>query len=154
MAFSRATAAVLAAAALVSLGLIATAPDSKFESLVPVRAVDAAAALAASNPAAHILGDEWSSLPMLWLHPATFGRVGFDARLEQYSVAQLNAYAVFLSARRRAWQRLMSGYDIVVVSRQQHQGLASALARLPGWRVVYSGRDGLVLRRSPTLKPG
>jgi hypothetical protein len=148
-AFSRATAAVLAAAALVSVGVIATAPDSKFVSLVPVRAIDAAAALAASNPAARVLADEWSSPPMLWLHPAMFGRVGFDARLEQYSVAQLNAYATFLSVRRRGWQRLLRGYDIVVVSRSEHQWLATALTRLPGWRVAYAGRDGLVLERNP-----
>jgi hypothetical protein len=85
---------------------------------------------------------------MLWLHPATFGRVGYDARLEQYSVAQLRAYATFLSARRPGWQRLLRGYDLVVVNRKQHQWLATALTRLPGWRVVYSGRDGLVLERA------
>jgi hypothetical protein len=153
MAFSRATAAVLAAAALVSVGLVAAAPDSKFEVLVPVRAVDAAAALAARNPAAHVLGDEWSSA-MLWYYPAMFGRVAFDARLEQYSAAQLDAYAEFLFARSRGWQRLVNGYDIVVVSRHDHQWLATELARLPGWRVVYSDRDGIVLGRGPAPGPG
>jgi hypothetical protein len=82
---------------------------------------------------------------MLWLHPAMFGRVGFDARLEQYSVAQIDAYADFLDAGGRAWQRVMHGYDIVAVSRRMHPRLASALARLPGWRVVYSDRSGLVV---------
>ena len=151
-AFSRVTAAALAAAALIGVGLIAAEPGGKFESLVPVRAIDAAAALAARHPGARVLADEWSSPPLLWLHPAMFGRVGFDARLEQYSVAQLNAYATFLSARAPGWQRLLRGYRIVVVSRQHHDGLASALARLPGWRVAYAGRDGLVLERgSPRL---
>jgi hypothetical protein len=148
-AFSRATAAALAAAALIGIGLIAAEPGSKFESLVPVRAIGAAAALAASHPGARILADEWSSPPLLWLHPAMFGRVGFDARLEQYSVAQLNAYAGFLSARAGTWQRLLRGYSIVLVSRREHGWLASALARLPGWRVTYAGRDGLVLERGP-----
>jgi hypothetical protein len=147
-AFSRATAAVLAVAALIGIGLIAAEPGSKFESLVPVRAIGAAAALAARHPGARILADEWSSPAMLWLHPATFGRVAYDARLEQYSVAQLRAYATFLSARRPGWQRLMRGYDLVVVNRKQHQWLGTALTRLPGWRVVYSGRDGLVLARA------
>ena len=146
--FSRATAAVLAVAALIGIGLIAAEPGSKFESLVPVRAIGAAAALAARHPGARVLADEWSSPPMLWLHPATFGRVAYDARLEQYSVAQLRAYATFLSARRPGWQRLMRGYDLVVVNRKQHQWLATALARLPGWQVAYSGRDGLVLQRA------
>ena len=147
-AFSRATAAVLAVAALIGIGLIAAEPASKFESLVPVRAIGAAAALAARHPGARILADEWSSPAMLWLHPTTFGRVAYDARLEQYSVAQLRAYATFLSARRPGWQRLLRGYDVVVVNRKQHQWLGTALTRLPGWRVVYSGRDGLVLERA------
>ena len=153
-AFSRATAAALGAAAMAGVALIAAEPASKFQSLVPVRAIDAAAALAARDPAARVLADEWSSPPLLWLHPAMFGRVAFDARLEQYSVAQLNAYAEFLSARSRTWQRLLRGYDIVVVSRQHHGSLATALARLASWRTVYSGRDGLVLVRRAAPGPG
>ena len=152
-AFSRATAGLLAAAALIGAGLIATEPAAKFESLVPVRAIDTAAALAAHHPGARILADEWSSPPMLWLHPAMFGRVGYDARLEQFSVAQLNAYATFLSARSPGWQRLLRGYDLVVVNRKQHGWLGTALTRLPGWQVAYSGRDGLVLERAG-LGPG
>jgi hypothetical protein len=147
-AFSRVTAAALGAAALIGAVLIAAEPASKFESLVPVRAIDAAAALAARDPGARILADEWSSPPLLWLHPALFGRVAFDARLEQYSVAQLNAYAKFLSARAPGWQRLLRGYRIVVVSRREHAWLATALTRLPGWHVSYADRNGLVLERS------
>ena len=149
-AFGWVTAGVLATAALAGLGVLATAPDRQFESLVPRRAVDTAAALAARDPAARVLGDDWSGSPMLWLHPAMFGRVGFDARLEQYSPAQIDAYADFLGVHGHAWQRIMHGYDIVVVSRQ-HRLLASALARLPGWRVVYSDRDGLVIERAGWL---
>jgi len=63
-------------------------------------------------------------------------------------VAQLRAYATFLSARRPGWQRLLRGYDLVVVNRKQHGWLGSALTRLPGWRAVYSGHDGLVLERA------
>ena len=147
-AFSRITAGVLAAAALIGAGLIATEPAGKFESLGPVRAIDVAAALAARHPGARILADEWSSPPMLWLHPAAFGRVGYDARLEQFSEAQLRAYATFLSARRPGWQHLLRGYDLVVVNRKQHGWLGTALTRLPGWQVAYSGHDGLVLERA------
>ena len=46
--------------------------------------------------------------------------------------------------------RVTHGYDILVVSRRLHPRLASVLARLPGWRVVYSDRSGIVVeRRSP-----
>ena len=56
--------------------------------------------------------------------------------------------ADFLGVHGHAWPRVMRGYDIVVVSRQRRL-LATALAGLPGWRVMYSGRDGLVLQRAP-----
>jgi hypothetical protein len=141
------SAAVFVTAALAGLGVLATTPGHQFESKAPVRAIDTAADLAARNPAARILGDDGSGSAMLWLRPAMFGRVGFDARLEQYSVAQIDAYAEFLDVHGRAWQRIMHGYDIVVVTRSLHPRLASALARLPGWQVVYSDRSGIVVDR-------
>lgn len=94
-----------------------------------------------------MLGDDWSGPALLWRHPALFGRVGFDARLEQYSPRQLGAYFRFLTARGPGWPRVMRGYGIVVADRRQHPGLVAALRTLPGWRVVYSGPDGLVAER-------
>src|SRR5262249_17487628 len=77
--------AALTALALASLVVLAATPDRHFEGLIPRRSIDVAAALAARNPALRVLGDDWSGTPMLWLHPAMSGRVGFDVRLEQYS---------------------------------------------------------------------
>lgn len=68
-------------------------------------------------------------------------------RLEQYSPRQLGAYFRFLTARGPGWPRVMRGYGIVVAGRRQHPGLVAALRTLPGWRVVYSGPDGLVAER-------
>jgi hypothetical protein len=150
--FSRVSAAVLALAALAAFGLLAVRPDGQYESLIPRRAVAAAAAVAASHPAARILGDQWASPPLLWHYPATFGRVAFDPRLEQYSPAQLGSYAAFLTARGRDWQRALRGYSIVVMSRRHGGRLAGTLTRLPGWRVVYSGRDGLVAVRAAGMR--
>src|SRR5205823_9037240 len=119
-------------------------PDANDPNIHPRPPIAAAASVAASRPAARILGDQWASPPLLWHDPATFGRMAFDPRLEQYSPAQLSSYAAFLTARGRDWQRALRGYSIVVVSRRHGGRQAGALARLPGWRVVYSGRDGLV----------
>jgi hypothetical protein len=146
--FSGASATVLTVAALGAFGMLAVRPDGQYESLIPRRAIAAAATVAAAHPAAHILGDQWASPPLLWHYPATFGRVAFDPRLEQYSPALLSSYADFLTARGRDWQRALRGYSVVVVSRRHGGRLAGALARLPGWRVVYSGRDGLVAVRA------
>jgi hypothetical protein len=146
-AFRRAIAGALGALALASLAVLAVIPASQSEILIPRRAIDVAAAIAARNPGARILGDDWSGTPLLWLHPAMSGRVGFDVRVEQYTPAELSAYSDFLLGRGPNWQRVMRGYDIIVVSRSRHAVLAGALAGLPGWRVVYSDHDGLVAER-------
>jgi hypothetical protein len=145
--FCRVLAGALAALAVLSLGALGMTPASKFESLIPRRAIDVAAALARKNPAVHVLGDDWCGSPMLWLHPAMFGRVAFDARFEQYSQSEFTAFAEFVRAQGPGWQRVMRGYDLVVVSRDERPKLAAALPRLPGWRVVYADRHGLVLER-------
>lgn len=148
--FRRAVAGVLAGVALASTVVLARTTDRTFQSLVPVRAVGVAAAAAARYPASQVLGDEWTSAAMLWLHPAMFGRVGFDARLEQFTTRQFSAYADFLLVHGPRWDRVMAGYEIAVVSRVKRPQLAGALTGLPGWQVVYQDRDGLVLvRRGP-----
>jgi hypothetical protein len=133
--------------AVASAGVLAVTPSQQFQSKIPGRAIDVAAALTARNPADRILGDPWSGTAMLWLHPATIGRVGFDARMELYSAAQLSAYFDFVFVRGHQWQRVTHGYGIIVASRAQDPGLAAALESLPGWRVVYRDRSGLVLMR-------
>jgi hypothetical protein len=146
-AFRRTIAGVLCGLAVASLAVLTLTPGRNFETLIPRQAIDAAAAAAATDPGARILGDEWSSSAMLWLHPAMSGRVGFDARLEQYSGPELSGYFSFLYAAGPGWQRIMRGYGLVVVSRHEHPQLAADLARLPGWRTVYRDRDGIVLEK-------
>jgi hypothetical protein len=146
-AFRLGTAWALAVLALISLSALAVTPTSTFESLIPRRAIDLAAALGARNPGVRILGDDWSGTAMLWLHPAMFGRVGFDARFEQYSTAELNAFFAFLDAPGARWQQILRGYGVVVVSGREHPGLARALTGLPSWRIVYQDEDGLILLR-------
>jgi hypothetical protein len=145
--FRRGMAGLLAAAALAGTAALAAEPDRQFESLVPVRAMDVAAALAAENPALRVLGDDWSGSPMLWLHPALTGRVGFDARMEQYTPAQLNSYGSFLFAHGPGWPQAADGYGLIVVSARYHQPLSHALLGQPAWRVAASTPDGVVFAR-------
>jgi hypothetical protein len=145
--FQRAIAGLLATLGLTSLCVLGVTPVSKFVSQVPQRAVSVAAAVASAHRGMHVLGDDLASAPLLWQDPALFGRVAFDARVEQYTGRELTGYTDFLFQRGAHWQRLLSGYQLVVVSRQGHPQLVAALARLPGWHVAYQGRDGLVLIR-------
>lgn len=143
----RVTAAGLATLALASMITLTLTSDRQFYSETPVRSVNAAATIAARHPLMRVLGDEASGSALLWLHPALLGRVGFDWRLDQYSAAELNAYFDFIQVRGARWQRVMRGYDMVVVSRDRAPRLAGALAGLASWRVVHQDRDGLVLVR-------
>ncbi len=133
----------VAAASYVSL---ITTTRSQFESQAPVRAIAAAAALAMGHPGWHILGDPYTGTSMLWLQPAaTAGRDGFDVRFEQYTERQLGEYFRFILVRGAAWYQVTRSYQVIVISRQSVR-LSHALARLPGWRVVYADADGLVYR--------
>jgi len=143
----RFAASVLAALAVASMITLAATSDRQFYSEVPVRSMDAAAEIAATNPAMRVLGDEASGSAMLWLHPSLIGRVGFDWRLDQYTAVQLGAYFDFMLVRGHRWQRVTNGYDIIVVSRVQDPRLAAALTSLPAWRVAQGDQDGLVLVR-------
>jgi hypothetical protein len=94
-----------------------------------------------------VLADKFGAVGLLWLHPALLGRVAFDARDEQYSQDQLAAIFGFINAKGAHWQQILHGYDIVVISRQDSR-LAGAMARLPGWKVVYADNSGRVLERT------
>jgi hypothetical protein len=147
VAFRLSVAGLLAGLAVVILVVATMTPAGQFDAWVPRRAIDVAAAVAARHPTWRVLDDQWSAVGMLWLHPGMFGRIAFDVRVEQYQQADMGAFFDFMQVRGPRWQRVIKGYDLIVVSRLWHADLARALARLPGWRVVYSDPDGLVLVR-------
>ncbi len=147
-AFRAGVAGALAGTATLAAGMVAAQPAGAFMAGEPLRAIAVAAGLADREPGRLVLAD-WSAAPMLWLHPAMFGRVGFDPRLEQYAPAQVAAFASFLLDR-GAWQRVTRGYDIIVLSRPAYPQLARALAGSPGWRVAYRDRNGVVFARRGT----
>lgn len=150
-AFQIAVAGALGTAALASLLVLAVQPAGRFAARVPVQAIDVAARIAARHPTSRILGDDITSSPMLWLHPATVGRVGYDARFEQYTNSQLSAYINFVDVRGPGWLRAADGYDIIVASPAFHPRLTSALTVLPGWRVIYHDHGGIVAVRKQAV---
>jgi hypothetical protein len=139
-------AAAMTTVAVVMAISLAREPAGQYEASIPRHAVDVAARLGATHPGP-VLADKFGAVGLLWLHPASFGRVAFDARDEQYSQAQLAAIFGFINAEGPHWQQILRGYDIVVVSRQDPR-LAAAMTRLPGWKVVYADDSGRVLERT------
>ena len=142
--------AMTAIAAVSAIGLVLE-PVSQYEASIPRRAVGVAARIAARQPDLQVLPDRFAAVGLLWLHPELLGRVAFDARDEQFSQAELAEIFAFVDAEGAHWQRLLTGYDLVVVSRQQDSRLASAMTGLPAWRVVYADDSGIVLERARKL---
>lgn len=146
--FRKMLAAALAAIAVVGAIGLDREPVSQYEASIPRESLDVAAGIAGLQPGLPVLSDRFAAVGLLWLHPALIGRVAFDARDEQFSQAELAAIFAFVDAKGPHWQRLLRGYDLVVLSRQQDPRLASAMVRLPGWRVVHSDSSGVVLERA------
>jgi hypothetical protein len=138
----------LAGAAAVTLVILAVTPKSQFFNKTPVGIINTAARVALSHPGVHVLGDDYTGTAMLWLHPALLGRVGYDVRFELYDSREMDAYADFLFARGPHWQRVTSGYGIVLAS-SRHGRLVRLLAGLPGWRTVRRNPAGTVIIRKP-----
>ena len=140
-------AVTLAATAMVSATGLARAPASQYEALIPRRAIDVTAHLAGRQLGVPVLADQWGAVGLLWLHPESLGRVAFDVRDEEYSQPELTSLVDFMSGTGPRWQRLLRGYDLVVVSRRWHPRLADEMARSGGWRVIYTDTSGVVLER-------
>jgi hypothetical protein len=133
--------------ALVTVVVVARTPDSTFERLSPQPEMAATAAYARDHPQARILADENSSSALLWQFPATQGKVGFDARLEQYPNAALRHWFEFLFMSSPNWLDATRGYDVIVVTRSVHPQLARRLLSLKGWRVLAVSDKGVAIVR-------
>ena len=144
----RVGAVVIAGFALAAVVVLARTGDAIFERLVPRGAMSAAATFAGEHPRAKILADAQTSSALLWLHPETVGRVGFDARLEQYPPERLRRWFTYLGAAAPGYPALVRRYDVIVVARKGHSSLVAGLERLRGWRTIFADDDGLALARS------
>jgi hypothetical protein len=139
---------MVAAFATATVVVVLATSDATFEQLQPTAAMAAAAAYAADHPQVRLLADDTTSSALLWKYPALQGRVAFDARLEQFDQGETRRWFEFISVSGANWMRATRGYDLVIVSRQDHPELARALEHDAGWRPLYSDADGLVVVRS------
>lgn len=133
--------------ALLTVVVLVRTPDSKFERLSPQAEMAAAAGYVSRHPKARILADENASSALLWKFPVTQGKVGFDARLEQYPKQALNRWFEFLSMSSPNWLDATRGYDVIVVTRSDHPKLARRLLSLKGWRALAVSEKGVALVR-------
>jgi hypothetical protein len=100
---------------------------------------------AVAHPGSKILADEVVSNFLTWRYPQLQGRVGFDARFEQYPLAEQLAFANWILAG-PGWLKTARNYQIMVAS-ERNPRLVAALRHLSSWRVVYDGPQGIVVTR-------
>ena len=75
----------IAATAFVAVVLtLGVQSSGDYEGITAVRAIDSAAVYASNHPCALILADNWEASALFWRDPWLAGRIGFDARLEQF----------------------------------------------------------------------
>ncbi len=143
----RAGATVISLFALVAGLVLLTTSDDDFERTLPRAAMASAASYAQREPGTRILPDELGSA-LLWKYPELLGRVGFDARLEQYPEWALLEWFQYLNGIGPGWPAAMDGYDVLVVSAVTRPDLVDRLATLPGWSMLYSEPNGVVYVRA------
>jgi hypothetical protein len=134
--------------AIAATGVVLVTSNATYEQLQPTGAMAAAAAYANDHPTVRVLADDTTSSALLWKYPSLQGRVAFDARLEQFDQGDLRRWFQFITVSGPSWMDAARGYDVAVVSRQDHPQLARALERERGWASLYSDADGLVAVRS------
>jgi hypothetical protein len=147
---SRVVPALAVAGLLGSTLLLATTPTSRFETLSPRGAMDAAAQWAAAHPSAKIMAGDVSADALLWTHPELAGRIGFDSRYEVYSQSELELYTNWVADQgvRAQWAADLNGYDEVILSKVYRGNDIKRMHLLPEWHEIYSDAEGAVFVRA------
>jgi hypothetical protein len=154
---SRALALGMSAAAigLATLGVVVltTRSNAQYESLTPLRAIDATAVYASQHICVRILADNDGASALLWHDPALAGRVAFDARLEQYPARALDRWITFQLANGSGWLSTTRGYQLFIGSTIYNPSLAHRLAHLPASTVLARDSHGIAVVRNGSSSP-
>jgi hypothetical protein len=116
-----------------------------YESLLPSRVMALTTAYAGSHPCTLVLADNLSSSALLWHDPWLAGRIGFDARLEQYPRAALTRFVAFTHGPSRGWAATHAGYGLLVGDSFYARGLVRKLERFPSASVLARQRNGVAV---------
>ena len=136
----------LAACAAIGIVALITTSDAQFERDLPLIAMAATATYATDHPGDEILADELASA-LMWLHPETEGRIGFDTRLGQYSEEGLLSWFSYLNGVSPGWPGATDGYDVLLASAVDRPGLVERLSTLAGFSTLAAETKGAAFVR-------
>jgi len=90
-----------------------------------------------------LLVDEVQADRLLWYHPSLIGRVAHDVRVETLPLSYLDSLGrTYAQPAGRLAAKFLAGFNLVVVDRRVHEGLAIHLEQDPGY--VEFARDSTV----------
>ncbi len=136
----------IVAVATVALAISAAtaASRSPVELSYPSGGLAAVRRAVVADASLRVYADERYADWLLWRLPDLRGRVAYDARFELLSAAELAAVAGFKAQVGPDWERIASGYRLLVL--QRSSTATSQLEHAPGARVLFD-RDGMVVIR-------
>jgi hypothetical protein len=150
--FARRALAAVAVAAValgaILVGTSAVSANARIRETWPPAAVLAVRRALEADPGTRVIAAEGSADWLLYEIPELRGRVAFDGRWEVYAPAQFRVMRNYLTVSGARWERIASGYDVVVFDPARNKQLAAAYARRPDVRVLYRSSRVAVLEKS------
>jgi hypothetical protein len=139
-------AAGFVAAAVLTLGAVATRPASWFERTWPDGVL---AAVRSAGPDARVYPSDRHADWLLWHIPDLRGRLAYDVRFEILSKEQFRTLAAFDGEHGRHWKRAADGYRVVVVDESSVPSHTADFLAEPGARTAYRDEDvAVIIRRT------
>jgi hypothetical protein len=139
-----AVATLLPAAALVTIGIVASRPASWFEQSWPEGVLTAVRSAGAE---ARVFPSDRHADWLLWRLPELEGRVAYDVRFELLSKEQFREIAYFDNERGADWKRAADGYVVAVVDERSGESHTADLLAEPGARTAFREDDVTVVVR-------
>jgi hypothetical protein len=134
-----------AVAAAAGVALLLSPPRGGYERFTPRNEIAAVARYAAAHPRALILGDNAAASALLWHDPRLDGRIGYDARLEQYPAPSLERWIAYQAADRADWSAISERYELLIGSTAYNPQLVRRLATGSRRSVLSRDANGIAV---------
>ena len=88
---------------------------------------------------------------LLWRVPSLRGRIAYDVRFELLKQTQLDPLLAFADQRGADWDRVTSGYNVIVLDLRHHSARLARLRSKPAAPLLYEKADEFaIIRRGKT----
>lgn len=135
------------AAAVVTAAFALTHLSAMLRKPYPSEAAAAVERAAARDPSLTVFASERFANWLLWRDPSLAGRLVYDVRFELFSRRQFQDLALFHDRLGSHWTRITDGARLLVLDLRTDRRPARVLREQPNARVLFEGKEVLVLLR-------